>query len=113
MTKKKVIIDGQERTLVANALLPKLYRREFGSDLIRDMKKLSDAYKNSNGDAFDSEALERLTWLMLREGGEDVGETPDEWLASLGTVFGLYELLPTVVEMWASNAATTSKPKKK
>lgn len=113
MTEKIIEIGGKKCRIVANALLPKLYRRQFGSDLLRDMKRFSDEYEKSGGEDFDSEVLERLTWLMLREGGEDVGETPDEWLATLPTVFALYELLPTVVEMWASNAQTTSRPKKK
>lgn len=113
MTEKIIEINGEKRRIVANALLPKLYRRQFGSDLLRDMKKLAENYEKNGSEDFDTEVLERLTWLMLREGGEDVGETPDEWLATLPTVFGLYELLPSVVEMWANNAATTSRPKKK
>ena len=113
MTEKKIIIDGTERRLVANALLPKKYRRQFGSDLLRDMKELQASYEKSDGEEFDTTLLERMTWLMLREGGEDVGETPDEWLEGLDTVFGLYELLPVVVDMWASNVQTTAKPKKK
>lgn len=110
---KFVIINGEKRRLVANALLPKIYRRQFGSDLLRDMKQMQASFENSNGDDFDTTLLERMTWLMLREGGEDVGESPDEWLASLDTVFALYELLPVVVDMWASNVQTTAKPKKK
>lgn len=113
MTEKKVIIDGRERRIVANALLPKKYRRQFGSDMLRDMKKLQATYEKSGGEEFDTTLLERMTWLMLKEGGEDVGETVDEWLESLDTVFGLYELLPVVVEMWAANVQTTAMPKKK
>ena len=113
MTEKKILIDGQERRLVANALLPKKYRRQFGSDMLRDMKQLQTTYEKSNGEEFDTTLLERLTWLMLKEGGEDVGESPDEWLESLDTVFGLYQILPVVVDMWTANVKTTAKRKKK
>lgn len=110
---KIIEIDGQPRRLESNALLPKKYRNHFGRDLIADLKKLADGYKKDDPSEANMEALERLTWLMLKEGGEDVGETPDEWLATLDTVFGFYEILPEVVELWASSTQTTSKAKKK
>lgn len=108
---KTIVIDGEPRRITANALLPKKYRHQFNRDLIADMKAFSAGYEKTG--EIDEDVLERLTWLMLREGGEDVGETPDEWLASLNTIFGLYEILPEVVELWASTNKTTSRPKKK
>lgn len=108
---KIIEIDGKQHTITSNALLPKKYRHQFNRDLIADMKALTDSYSKT-GD-FDETVLARLTWLMLRESGEDVGETPDEWLGSLETVFGLYEILPDVVELWVRGTHTTSKPKKK
>ena len=109
---KMLDLEGKQVKAVANALIPRLYRFHFGTDLIMDLQKFQKSYQDDPA-TVSFAPVENLCWLMLKEGGEDVGETPDEWLASLGTVFGLYELLPTVVEMWASNAATTSKPKKK
>lgn len=110
---KTIMINGEPRKLCANALLPKIYRREFGSDLIGDLKHMEQDYQSSNGSVFDSDVFERLTWLMLRSAGEDVGDTPDEWLATIDNVFGLYELLPDVIDLWASGLKTTSVPKKK
>lgn len=108
---KVINIDGVERRIVANALLPKKYRYKFGRDLLKDLQASVDSYNSGNG--FDEEALARLAWLMLREGGEDVGESVDDWLSSIDNIFGLYEILPEIVSLWTANSKTTSKPKKK
>ena len=119
MITKKATIDGKEHTFACSALLPKLYRVKFGSDMVSDMRRLINAYKNTDGDAekmleaFDGEVFERLTWLMLRHAGEDVPDNMDEWLASLDTIFSIYEALPTVIDLWYANNKTTSKPRKK
>lgn len=119
MIKKKVIIDGTERTLASSALIPKLYRVKFGSDMVKDMRTLAKAYKDAKGDTekmlevFDGEVFERMTWLMLRHAGEDVPEDIDEWLASLSGPFAIYEALPAVLDLWNLNNKTTSVPRKK
>lgn len=110
---KKVTIGGREQTLRNNALLPRKYRHFFGRDLISDMNALVKKFKASNGEEFNTEVLENLTWLMLREAGEEVGANPDEWLASLDSAVEVYELLPEVIELWGAGVQTTSVPKKK
>lgn len=107
---RTITVNGEPKRIVANALLPKLYRHRFGRDLIVDMQKMVDTYHEGH---MDDEVLANLTWLMLKQGGEDVGENVDEWLASLDSVFALYEILPHVVDLWMANVETTSLPKKK
>lgn len=119
MITKKATIDGKEYTLASSALLPKLYRVKFQRDLVTDMRRLIKAYKDAGGDEdkmiedFDGEVFERMTWLMLRHAGEDVPESFDDWLMSLDSPFSVYAALPAVVELWADNQKTTSKPRKK
>lgn len=110
---KVVTISGAECTLRANALLPRKYRHFFNRDLIADMNKLVKKYKETDGADFDTEVFENLTWLMLREGGEDVGNDPEEWLASIDDMLEVYQVLPEVVSLWSSTLQTTSVPKKK
>lgn len=110
---KIVTIQGQERTLRCNALLPRKYRHTFGRDLIADMNGLVKKFKASDGAEFNTEVLENLTWLMLREAGEEVGSTPDEWLAGIDDAAELYSLLPDVVALWGAGIHTTAIPKKK
>lgn len=111
--KKIVNIGGKDMTICANALLPRKYRQFFGRDLFRDMNEIVKKSKASGGEDFDGEMLENLTWLMLREGGEDVGTTPEEWLASVDDMLEVYRAQPQVIELWASSQTTTSQPKKK
>lgn len=119
MIEKKVTVDGKEYTFRSSALLPKLYRARFGRDMVLDMRKLANAYKETKGDeekmmeALDLEIFERTAWLMMKHAGEDVGEDPDEWLMSLDGPFSVYEALPSILELWNWNNKTTSKPRKK
>lgn len=119
MIEKKAIIDGKEYTFRSSALIPKLYRAKFGRDMVVDMRKLSKAYKETNGDeekmleVFDLEIFERAAWIMLKHAGEEVGDSPEEWLDSLDGVFSVYEALPTILDLWNLNNKTTSKPRKK
>ena len=111
---KQITIGGKSQTLRANALLPRKYRHYFNRDLISDMKKMVDDYKKSDGESYDTELFENLTWLMLREGANPgIPETPEGWLASIDSVLDVYQALPVVVELWALNEQTTAVPKKK
>lgn len=110
---KIVIIGGVEHTLRANALLPRKYRHMFNRDLIADMNKLVKKYKESDGEDFSAEVFENLTWLMLKESGEDVGNDPEEWLAGIDDMLEVYQILPDVVSLWGATLQTTSIPKKK
>lgn len=110
--KKQVKLCGKTCTLENNALLPRRYRNQFGRDLIIDMQAMVNNYQKDPS-AFNPEVLENITWLMLKEAGEPVGETPEEWLAGIDDAFALYEVIGDVVELWGKGRETTSRPKKK
>ena len=121
---RTITAGDRELRLVASALLPKQYRYHFNRDLVLDLKRALETSGKSleeiqkdpgsiNFDVIDMGVFENLAWLMLRAGGEDVGGSPDEWLAGEDDPFLIYTLLPTVVELWAANTATTAKSKKK
>jgi len=110
--KKNVTLCGKACTLENNALLPRRYRNQFGRDLIIDMKTMVDAYQKDKAN-FNAEVLENITWLMLKEAGEQVGENPEEWLAGLDDAFAVYEVIGDVVDLWGKGRETTSRPKKK
>ena len=54
-----------------------------------------------------------MAWIMLKHAGEDVGDSPDEWLDSIDGIFSIYEFLPEIIDLWQMNQATTSTPRKK
>ena len=127
--KKKVNISGKVYTMKASALMPRIYRFHFGRDLVADMNNLSKSYAKAvetlNNDATEEEkrdaqlsvtdltVFENVAWIMLKLGGEEVGENPEEWLDGLDGVFSVYEALPIILEMWGTSQQTTSVPKKK
>lgn len=109
---KRITIDGKERKLCNNALLPRRFRNQFGKDLIVEMQKFAKA-ANKDPQAVNFEVLENLTWLMLKEAGEDVGEQPEDWLASIDDLLGFYKVMPEIAAFWESGNITTATPKKK
>ena len=130
---KIVEIEGVERRMVASAILPKQYRAHFGKDLIGEMTKairaklkaagkplsslsakdIEEISEDADFDDLDLTVFENLGWLMLRNGGEDVGESPDEWLKTLESPLTIYQLMKPIVDLWQINNATTATPKKK
>lgn len=128
MTERVVEVGGKEVRMRASALIPRLYRFKFGRDMVADMNKLAKAYKKAASlpaDATDEERedaqlsaleltiFENVAYMMVRHAGEDVPDTPDEWLDSIDGVFSVYEIMPTVLELWSANQVTTSSRKKK
>lgn len=123
------IVKTVERKMVANALLPRLYRYHFNRDLISDMVTLRAAYSKklaameagaseeekaaAQFSALDLTVFENVAWVMMKAAGEEVKETPDEWLENVAGVFSIYEIMPTVLKLWDIGNATTAKPKKK
>ena len=125
---KIIEIGGKKQKMVSNALLPRLYRAHFGRDFILDMKKLQDACKNAivknsdgedvvdfekvNPETFDSMVFENICWIMLKQGGNEVGNTVEEWLDTINFV-ELYKYMGVVNELLSASRKTTSRPKKK
>lgn len=110
--KKTINIGGKDFPMECNALLPRIYRKEFGRDVMTEMRKMSERSQKDPED-IDTEVLENITWLMLKAAGNDVGESVDEWLATLDDVMAVYMAMPEVIDLWVNNQKTTSKPKKK
>ena len=62
-------------------------------------------------DVIDLEIFENIAWLFMKHAGEDVGETPDEWLESFDGIFSIYEIMPEVIELWGLDQLQTSQLK--
>lgn len=115
---KTVTMDGKAVRMRASALIPRLYRYKFGRDVVADMQTLRRNYLKAQEEggelnALDLEIFENMAWLMIRHAGEDIPDSPEEWLDSMDGVFSVYEILPTILELWGENFHTTSVPKKK
>lgn len=112
---KTITLDGKQMTMKANAKAPRMYRLTFKRDMLLDMQTLIEGYNNtiSNNASLPPEILtifENVAWIFLKEGGEEVGNNPDEWLENLEGMFSIYEVLPEIVDLWADANKTTSSP---
>lgn len=112
---KIIKVDGKEMRMIANARVPRLYRNSFNRDLIVDMQELTKGFKEAgtSGSSIPVELLtifENVAWIFLKEGGEEVGANPDEWLETMDSMFSIYEVLPQILELWRLNQVTTSTP---
>lgn len=124
----KVVSIGDKKVgFRATALTPRLYRHKIGRDIIQDLNSLRAAYnralkskpdateedrQNAQLSAMDLEMFENVAYIMARQYDPSIPGTPDEWLDGF-EVFSIYEILPSILELWAINEATTAKPKKK
>ena len=129
MMTRTVNIGGKEVRMRASALIPRLYRVQFGRDMISDMRQLIKSYnkavKSLGKDVteeqrqaaqismMDLTIFENVAYMMIKHAGEDVPPTPDEWLDSIDGIFSIYNVMPTILELWGENQKTTSIPKKK
>lgn len=129
MMTRTVNIGGKEVRMRASALIPRLYRVQFGRDMISDMRQLIKSYNKAvkaggkdvteeqRQDAqlsmMDLTIFENVAYMMIKHAGEDVPPTPDEWLDSIDGIFSIYNVMPTILELWGENQKTTSIPKKK
>lgn len=127
---KTVNIEGVERKMASSAILVRQYRAHFGKDLIAEMTKAIRARlkaanrsleslqdEDLNPDEFvedlDLTVYENLGWLMLRNAGEDVGDSPESWLETLQNPLTIYSLVGEISDLWTANLKTTAVPKKK
>ena len=120
----KIEINGEELKIVSNALLPRQYRYYFGRDLLADMKKLAKGYRKVGEtetgepvydftDELDTSLMEQVSWLMLKAGGNDVGETVEEWLETVDDLMALYRIEAECMALWKRSEAQTASAKKK
>lgn len=116
---KIITVGGKEMRMRASALIPRLYRHKFGRDVVADMNRLignyskvtSDENRQEMLDVIDLEIFENIAWLFMKHAGEDVGESPDEWLESFDGIFSIYEIMPEVIELWGLDQLQTSQLK--
>ncbi|MEM0531471.1 hypothetical protein WGC32_14215 [Zongyangia sp. HA2173] len=124
---KVVKIDGKEVGFRATALTPRLYRHKIGRDIVQDISKLKRAFdkavkakenpteedlEDAQLSVMDLEIFENVAYIMAKQYDSSIPGTTDEWLDGFAT-FSIYEILPSILELWQFNNLTTAKPKKK
>ncbi len=106
---KVVTAAGKTIKLKASALTPRLYRTEFGRDLLVDISAAISG-KTPNGFPATIEIYENIAYVMAKQAG-DASSGVAEWLNTL-EANAIYELIPAIIELWTANDATTAEVKK-
>lgn len=115
---KVIEIEGRPVRFRATAAIPRLYRIQFGRDVMQDMRAVRDAVKASQTEKKTIppqllEIFENMAFLMARHARPDMPEkTVEEWLEGFGA-FTIYQIFPEIYDLWRANAATLVTPKKK
>lgn len=124
---KVIQIDGKEVGFRATALTPRFYRHKIGRDIVQDMNRLQKAFekakaskKNASKEEMEEAQLsvldltifEDVSYIMAKQYDSTIANSVEEWLDGF-SCFSIYEILPSLIELWGMNQKTTSKPKKK
>lgn len=135
--KKDIEINGITCHFKSSAAIPRIYRIKFRRDIFVDMAKIqknldaNEKLKNEmreqakkKGEQFDEtqfesqipidslEMFENIAYLMHKHGDSSQPDNIDDWLDQFET-FNIYEILPSIVEMWGIEREQMSSAKKK
>ena len=113
---RKVEIDGKQVPFKASAAIPRIYRIKFNRDIYKDLRSLEKAVgegdeENSNLDLFSLEMFENIAYVMAKHADPNIPDTPEEWLDEFNT-FSIYQVLPSIIEIWGLNVQTEVESKK-
>ncbi len=108
---KTVKIGDKTVKFKASAATPRLYRIKFNRDIFTDYEKLITG-ENGLGKE-EIEIFEDIAYIMAKQADCTVPDTAEEWLDKSDSVFTIYTLIPTILELWNGNTKTTSEAKKK
>lgn len=113
---RKVEIDGKQVPFKASAAIPRIYRIKFNRDIYKDLRSLEKAVgegdeENSNLDLFSLEMFENIAYVMAKHADPNIPDTPEEWLDEFNT-FSIYQVPPSIIELWGLNVQTEVESKK-
>ena len=113
---KNIEIDGKQVPFKASAAIPRIYRIKFNRDIYKDLRSLEKAVgegdeANSNLDLFSLEMFENIAYVMAKHADPNIANSPEEWLDEFNT-FSIYQVLPSIIELWGLNVQTDIETKK-
>lgn len=100
---KTLKVDQQDVRIRMSADILRVYRREFGRDLIVDMQKMSKG--------LDLEVIENLFYLSAKAVDPELPDI-DTWLSQF-SIYAMYMAAADLMEAWNEENETLSTPKKK
>lgn len=113
-----ICIDGKDVRFRCSAYTPLRYKGKFGTDLLQDLRAVSDEMRETGGstESLPVSALDvftRLAYIMALDGDpENVPDNPGTWLDGFSPLF-IYEVIPVVQALWMGNLKRLEEAKKK
>ena len=117
MIMREIEICGKKIPFRSSATIPRLYRAKFKRDIFKDLSKLEKSYKDRGGEdgstleIDDLEIFENVAYIMAFHADPTIPGTIDEWLEQF-EMFSIYQVLPEILELWATNLVTDVESKK-
>jgi hypothetical protein len=100
---KTIMLDGREVRVEMSADTLRVYRKEFGRDLMKDMMAVKDE--------LDLEMVENLFYVCAAACDPEIPPI-DDWLKQYSP-FALYQASQELIAMWVDSNKTTTQRKKK
>ena len=100
---KTINIDDRDVRVRMSADTLRVYRKEYGRDLMKDMMGLKEEY--------DMEMIENLFYICAAAADPEIPPI-DEWLSQF-SVFALYRAATELIQLWVDENQTTTHRKKK
>lgn len=113
-----ICVEGKDVRFRCSAYTPLRYKGKFGTDLLQDLRAVSDEMRETGGSAesLPVSALDvftRLAYIMALDGDpENVPDSPGVWLDGFSPLF-VYEVIPVVQALWLGNLKRLEEAKKK
>lgn len=110
---KTLEIDGKKVRFESKGSTPLRYKKQFGSDFLVDIMKLSQLGKLSNNATYeelkslDTEVFYNIVWVLAKTADPDIPE-PFEWLDEF-EAFPLMEIIPQLQELITSSLQSKKK----
>lgn len=124
MPEKTLVIGGKPVAFRATGATPRHYRMKFRRDIMKDMvslrKSYLEAFSGSDNDddrtesflsVADLEIFENIAFIMAKQADGSIPDDPSQWLDGFN-VFSIYEVLPSIFELWAENMECQVESKK-
>ena len=113
---KTIEIDGKEVTFKASAAIPRIYLMKFNRDIYKDLSELEKGISKNKGDESSLdipslEMFENIAYVMAKHADPSIPDTPEDWLDEFNT-FSIYQVLPSIIELWGLNLRTDVQSKK-
>jgi hypothetical protein len=110
---KTITIDGKKVQFESKGSTPLRYKKQFGSDFLVDIMKLSQLAKLSKDPSYeelkalDTEVFYNIVWVLAKTANPEIKE-PFEWLDEFDE-FPLMEIIPELQDMITSSLQSKKK----